>query len=297
MGTGSKHRKIEGAGVYSDDATNLRYVNSIAAVGDALFVGGYYSQLYRVTDQSIDWFRQETLPQAPDTFDYLVFGDIDGSSEKDLYMAVTLSPTSTSREMSEEDQEAMGRLYLEGRNEEAAAIRRAHEGVTRVLEGRLFHWNGEEWRMVAKPRSGKHYAEPATLSDVFLEGEGKVWAVGNNGVILFGNAQHGFRDVSFKGDDKNLRSITKFKNRMVIASDYALHWFDGHLLTPLKPSIDPSINKNVLTPLKVQSVGDILYYFDYKHGVSTIDGEKWTQIDIPEKLLDRDFVGLPPRAR
>jgi hypothetical protein len=50
MGQNSSHRKIEGAGVYSDDSTDPGYVNSIALIGDALFVTGYHSQLYRLTD-------------------------------------------------------------------------------------------------------------------------------------------------------------------------------------------------------------------------------------------------------
>ncbi|NKN37394.1 hypothetical protein HFC70_13635 [Agrobacterium sp. a22-2] len=43
MGDPSSYRKIEGAGVYSDDATDLGYVNSIVLIGDALFVSGYHS--------------------------------------------------------------------------------------------------------------------------------------------------------------------------------------------------------------------------------------------------------------
>ncbi|MGR9160063.1 hypothetical protein [Rhizobium leguminosarum] len=297
MGQNSSHRKIEGAGVYSDDATDLGYVNSIALIGNALFVTGYHSQLYRLTESGINWFHKEKLPQAPETYDYLLFGDLDGWTESDLYMNVTYSPTSTNRELTEEEEEEMGRLYLAGRNEEAAAIRRASEGPSRVLEGRLYYWNGQEWQVVAKPRSGKYYPEPATLSDIFVESSEKVWAVGGNGVILCGNAEHGFQDISFKGNDEKLRSITKFKDRMVIASDYALHWFDGHLLSPLKPVLDPSINRNIPNPLKVQAVDDVLYYFDSKHGVHTFDGDRWTEIEIPPELLERDFKGLPSKPR
>ncbi len=79
---------------------------------------------------------------------------------------------------------------------------------------------------------------------------------------------------------------------MVIASDYALHWFDGHMLSPLKPTIDPTINKSIPTPLKVQAVDDTLYYFDSKHGVYTFNGRDWTAIDVPRELLQREFRGL-----
>jgi hypothetical protein len=83
---------------------------------------------------------------------------------------------------------------------------------------------------------------------------------------------------------------------MVMASDYALHTFDGHLLSPLKPTIDVSINKGVPTPLKVQVVDGVMFYFDYKHGVCRWDGESWDWIDIPPELLKRDFTGLTARS-
>lgn len=287
--------KIGGAGVYSDDATELGYVNAITRIGDAFFVTGHHSQLYRIAEDGWDWFHKDKLPQAPETYDYLVFGDLVGGAEDDIYMDVILSPTSTNRPLTEEEEAEMDRLYLAGRNEEAYAIREAAEGPSRVNEGRLYHWNGREWQVVATPRSGKFYPEPATLTDIFIETKDKVWAVGGNGVILVGNADHGFQDVSFKGDSEKLISITKFKDRMVIASDYALHWFDGHLLSPLKPVLDPTINRNIPTPIKVQAVDDILYYFDAKHGVHSFDGEDWTEIEIPSELLQRDFKGLPPK--
>ncbi|WP_246008612.1 hypothetical protein [Afifella aestuarii] len=285
--------KIEGAGVWSDDATDLGYVNSIALIGGALLVTGYHSQLYRVSETGWDWFHEDTLPRAPETYDYLIFGDLDGPAEDDLYMSVTYSPTSTNRELTEEEEDEMDRLYLAGKNDEAYAIRKAAEGPSRVHEGRLYHWNGEEWRIVATPRAGRYEPTPATLADIFVEAPDRVWAVGHNGVILLGNATYGFQDVSFKGDDDSLISITRFRDKMVIASNYALHWFDGHMLSPLRPVLDPSINDGVPNPLKVQAVDDLLFYFDSKHGVRTFDGEHWTQITIPPELLERNFKGLP----
>ncbi|NMV69850.1 hypothetical protein HI842_10195 [Agrobacterium fabrum] len=127
---------------------------------------------------------------------------------------------------------------------------------------------------------------------MLVEDSERVWAVGNNGVILFGNARDGFQDVSFKGNDEDLRSVTRFKDRMVIASDYALHWFDGHVLSPLKPVLDPRINKSVPTPVKVQAIDDVLYYFDSKHGIHTFDGTAWNEIEVPTELLERNFKGL-----
>lgn len=285
--------KIEGAGVASDDATGLGYVNRIALIKGELFVTGYHSQLYRVTETGWDWFYKDKLPQAPETYDYLIFGDLDGSAHDDLYMSVTYSPTSTNRELTKEEEDLRRELFRQGRNEEAFAIREAAEGPSRVKEGRLYHWNGEEWRIVATPRDGRHEPTPATLADIFVEASDRIWAVGHNGVILVGNAAYGFQDVSFKGDDESLISITKFNDRMVVASSYGLHWFDGHRLTPLRPVLGSAINDGVPNPLKVQAVDNLLFYFDSKHGVHTFDGDRWSEIAIPPELLERDFKGLP----
>jgi hypothetical protein len=81
------------------------------------------------------------------------------------------------------------------------------------------------------------------------------------------------------------------------ASDYGLHWFDGHILTPVEPVPDPSINRNVPNPLKVQATNSRLYYFDAKHGSHVYDGAEWAEITVPAELLQRDFAGLAPAHR
>lgn len=48
-------------------------------------------------------------------------------------------------------------------------------------------------------------------------------------MILNGNAESEFRDVSFKEDGEDLRSIARFGDKMILSSDYALHSFDGHI--------------------------------------------------------------------
>ncbi|WP_210191809.1 hypothetical protein [Rhizobium sp. R635] len=194
MGKDSSHRKIVGAGVYSDDSADLGYVNSMALTGEALFVTGYHSQLYRLTDSDVGWFHKEKLPQVPETYDYLVFGDLNGPTEGNLYMNVTYSPVNTRRALTQEENARRRELIEQGRIEEASAIREAaKQGRARVNEGRLYHWNGQEWRVVAKPRSTKHHPEPETLSDIFIESLDKIWVVGGNGVILCGNASMVFR--------------------------------------------------------------------------------------------------------
>ncbi|WP_165457011.1 hypothetical protein [Agrobacterium cavarae] len=261
-GTEPKHSKIIGSGVYIEDTEGLGYTSRIVAIGDTLLVTGHNSQLYIREGEQWTWFNRDKLPMPSEEFDHLVFGAIAGSSLDDLYMTVTCMPKASGRNLTEEEEERAAELFDLGRPDEALAIHYAAEGETKVMEGRLYHWNGTDWKLVATPRYGQHYPHSAVLSDVFVEAPDKIWAVGENGVILKGNAKSGFRDVSFKGDDADLRSIARFGDSMILASDYALHSFDGHILSPLKPTLDPSVNKNVPNPLKVQAIADTLYYFD-----------------------------------
>lgn len=286
-GTEPRHSKIVGSGVYSEDAAGFGYTNRIVAIGDTLLVTGHNSQLYIRERDQWTWFNRDKLPMPSEDFDHLVFGALAGASFDDLYMAVTCIPKASGRKLTEEEEDRAAELFDLGRPDEALAIHHAAEGETKVTEGRLYHWNGTDWRVVATPRDGQHYAQPAVMSDVFVENPDRVWAVGENGVILDGNAERGFSDVSFKGDDEDLRSITRFGDRMTIGSDYGLYSFDGHILSQLKPTLDPSINKNVPNPLSVQTVGNTLYFFDRKHGVQTFDGAEWTAIPIPATLLKR----------
>ena len=286
-GTEPRHSKIIGSGVYREDAEGLGYTNRLVAIGDTLLVTGHNSQLYILEGEQWTWFNRDRLPMPSEEFDHLVFGALTGPSLDNLYMTVTCIPKASGRKLTEEEEDRAAELFDLGRPDEALAIHHAAEGETKVMEGRLYHWNGTDWKVVATPRDGQHYPQPVVLSDVFTEFPDKVWAVGENGVILNGNAESGFRDVSFKGDGEDLRSIARFGDNMILTSDYALHSFDGHILSPLKPTLDPSVNKNVPNPLKVQAIGDTLYYFDRKHGVQTYDGAEWTAIEIPAALLKR----------
>jgi hypothetical protein len=98
-----RHEKIEGSGVYSEDAEGLGYTNRIVAINETLFVTGYHSQLYRRTGSAWEWFHREKLPRPEAGYEYLIFGDLAGSSQNDIYMNVTYSPASTTRKLTEEE--------------------------------------------------------------------------------------------------------------------------------------------------------------------------------------------------
>ncbi len=63
---------------------------------------------------------------------------------------------------------------------------------------------------------------------------------------------------------------------------------------PLRPRLDAAINGGVPTPLKLQTVGDVMFYFDYKHGVCRWDGETWDWIDFPPGCSTASSLASPP---
>jgi hypothetical protein len=277
--------KIPGAGIASSDAIGLGAMYCIADTGNRIVATGASGQIYMSAD-GFAWQKAfpELGPQGPyepvgygkaavlDSENVLIVGSAypDRSNVPDLTEKVE---TWDDYDAAVEEEEKLAKIL----------------GIPESSTPFAVLGSGDKWRELP-------LSTLSLIKDVYVESENRIWMVGTDGAILVGNIAEGFKDISFHGDgDKTLLSITKYRDRMVIASDYGLHWFDGHLLSPLKPKIDPSINNGVPTPLKVHAVDDILFYFDYKHGVHRFDGENWEEILIPPELLERDFKGLPPR--
>jgi hypothetical protein len=289
-GEGVQPEKIPGAGLYSDDAQGLGAINGLAMISSGLHAFGLGGQLYS-RDSTNAWGRltiSDDLVRKRGTF-RAIEGDLSGEAYAlgHLEAESWSDPEELEEEMLKAAERGDMQLFTQLRIQ---AERWADEqGLVRITSGFLLYGSGTEWQRL-------DIGSEENLVGIFVETANQVWIVGTGGLILSGNSISGFRNISFHGDrDKNLISVTKFRDRIVIASDYALHWFDGHLLSPLKPKLDASINRGVPTPLKVQAVDDVLFYFDYKHGVHRFDGENWEEIVIPPELLERDFKGLPPR--
>ena len=155
-------------------------------------------------------------------------------------------------------------------------------GIDPTIEGRAFFRDVSGWKEIARP--GRH-----DLHDIFIETPDKVWITGFNGTILCGNAAAGFQAVGFHGDTERILSFTRFGDRYACAADHSLHWFNGHNLSPLRPTS----TTGVISPLKVVALDDVLFFFDYRQGVHRFDGTNWSAIPIPPVLLERDFKGVP----
>ncbi|MGH0004674.1 hypothetical protein ACQU0X_31805 [Pseudovibrio ascidiaceicola] len=293
--SGKMIETITGAGLHNEDATGLGYTTNIEEIDGALLIGGMSAQLYQYTQDGWHWFNKPKRPLPSPTYSRIDFGRFAGTSLNDLYAATSEEPIDEIRDKTPEEREAFSQAAAKSDIEAMKRINRKVEGEIRKRKERLHHWNGEEWREVAVPPPSKYDPSPAPIYGLLVEDTNKVWAVGHNGTILFGNARDGFANVSPPGQSYSLKCPVLFQDQLMMIAGNMLCTFDDHQLKPLKPKIDPNINRGVPRPLKIQVVDDVLMYFDKSHGVSTWDGETWQQIPIPPELLELEFKGLKPK--
>ncbi|MER0240399.1 hypothetical protein [Fulvimarina sp. MAC8] len=280
---GIRTEKIPGAGIYSDDADGSGGMAGLSSLGAGLVAFGMGGQLYE-RDSSGSWFRliiSNAQAGRLGSFSFLESYSGSALAGGRIEAEFWRTPEQIQKEMMETDD-------LERYHELSEEAERWAEGqgIVQTPVGLLLQSGGDDWQKV-------DVKTEQVLNAAFVEYRERIWIVGSGGLILVGNPRDGFQDQSFHGDRAQSHvSITKFRDRLVIASDYRLSWFDGHILTPLKPRLEPSINGGVPTPLKVQAVDDVLWLFDYKHGILRYDGENWEDIAIPPELLERNFQGL-----
>jgi len=284
-GPGSVQEKLPGAGLQSPDAVRGTMFG-LGLVAGRLWAVGANEQVYRRDDVGQWTFREINLPSPPG-FEKPRFGVVAGASEQDLYVAGLASPQSARLDPKVRERLMAGGASWAEWNAAHAAAKKAAPSAGLETEGRAIHWDGTTWSAITLP--GRF---PPTVKDILIEGPDRVWMVGSHGLILVGNAKSGFLDMGFDGDQQTLLSITRFQGRYIVASDYELHEFDGHMLSTIKPTLH---RKGRPTPFKVQAVDDVMFYFDYKQGVHRWDGKSWEEIVIPKNLLQREFSGLGTR--
>lgn len=275
--------KITGAGVFSVGATGLGAAKALSEIAGKLYVCGDSSQVHR-RDAPGAWtaFGGSTLSPGPG-YSTLALRAVAGLSSGSLYVCGAATPAR--RQLTAADYKEMEEAGKRGDTKRIVEILDSTKdtGVDYTIEGMAFYWDGQTWARIGLP--DRH-----SLNDIFIEASDKVWLVGFHGTILLGSALAGFQNVGFHGDTERVLSLTKLGSRYVAASDNALHWFNGHNLSPLRPTT----LSRIATPLKVQAIDDMLFYFDYNQGVHRFDGATWEEIAIPSALLERNFAGLPP---
>jgi hypothetical protein len=276
------HEKIPGSGIYSRDATGRGPMHDLLPLGETLAAFGNGSQAYvRVGAGSWQWLTPGGVEVEPGYLGY--------DCLKAAVLGNGILCLGNSRAETVHMTEEMGRQVEEaGRQGNMDEVNRIFDLVGAMQRPDMFSvrlFQAGQWSHVPMPLD-------VSLRGIFVERPDLVWLVGLQGAIFKGNAEDGFQEVGFRGDTEDLYAITRFGKDMVLASGYSLHRFDGHVLWPLKPRLDAAINGGVPTPLKLQTVGDVMFYFDYKHGVCRWDCETWHWIDFPPGLLDREFKGF-----
>ncbi len=241
--------KIPGAGMLSDDAAGLGTTNGLTVLGHTQFVTGAGRQLYCRSGTGA-WDTLSADPTKPAGYQAESFGHAVALPDSNLLIPSHQRPGMPTGEFL-----ADPRYRADMTAEEVVALMdlRAAEAAGGPPVTRLYEWSAAGFRQIDVP-------EDIHIRNLYLDPAGKVWITGVHGLILRGTPEDGFQRLGFHGDTQTLLSATSFRGEMILASDYALHRFDGHRLAPLKPRLnDPFLNRNTPTPLKLQTGGcDVL---------------------------------------
>lgn len=272
--------RIIGAGVESDDATGLGYMQAIRSINGRLLACGDSSQFYQRDEAGWTRFRDSSF--RSENVDYPVdLGTFEGLSLHDIYISGHI--TTKRPPLTEEESDAI-RIAIRAKNylqSEAVYIARDKRHPI-VHEHYYLHWDGERWLQV--PALGNR-----AVSSISIEEHDLVWMAGSRGLVLRGNAREGFEEVYLDSEKTRFLSLTKYRDDYILCSNYELHRFDGKKLHPFKLE---QRKKTRLTPFKVQVVEDVLFYFDFEHGINCWDGTQWEKIAIPRGLLKRNFSSI-----
>ncbi|MFS4439635.1 hypothetical protein ACMA5I_15615 [Paracoccaceae bacterium GXU_MW_L88] len=287
-----RYEKIAGAGLYSEDSVGYGPISGAAGEGNHMWVFGFGGQFYRLN--SGGWQKIDIEDEAVARFS-IVGGQVDASGSGWFCGSVTppllvedYKPDPTLNAQIDAaaaagDLEKVMKLMDQLGNQMSGGS----DGATEPLL--LRNEAGSVNRVSIDEESVQ------LLTDIYVESPNRVWLIGSEGAVLFGNLESGFRMVPYAEQINDvLISMDRFNDQYILASDFGLYTFDGHKMDRLKPKLpSSSVNQNTPNPLSIKSVGEVLMYFDQKHGVCRWDGETWDWIDIPDALLERDFKGLP----
>jgi len=139
----------------------------------------------------------------------------------------------------------------------------------------LTFWDGKSWREIDVSKVAAGF-----LNNIFVESETRIWICGENGTLLLGNANDGFKSLSTVEDNQLLTSITVFKGKVYLGSNLGPFVYDPNRhddgIRPLETTLNPPLED--------------VEYVDTKDGVlwaigaqdlARFDGTTWQRIQIP----------------
>jgi hypothetical protein len=138
----------------------------------------------------------------------------------------------------------------------------------------LSFWNGKVWRKIALPEVAGYFTR------IFVESESRIWLCGDNGTLLLGNADDGFKSLSSVEDNQLFTSITMFNGMVYLGSNLGPFVYDPNQpddgIRPLKTPLNPPL-KDVHS---VDAKDGVLWMIGSKD-LARFDGTDWQRIEIP----------------
>lgn len=269
---------IKGAGLNASHSEGRGATMKIRTVDETLFVVGLGNQFFKRTRKD-EWSFVE-LPNLEGNFEDVDYSDVNGSGANDLYVVGTANP----QENGKGGSDLIG-LSAEARlaGDEVLAKKLYAEFYNNIQDsqGVAFYFNGDEWEEADLYES--------EIDSIYADSSEKAFFGTKNSGIYFGNNDDGFDDIDTA---KNVRSITILREKIIFIAESALYMFTEEENAEVEPLKIKAPKGKAPLPLRIQAVDDVMICFDFNLGVYTWDGDKtWTNIPIPEELMDRDYDG------
>jgi len=149
---------------------------------------------------------------------------------------------------------------------------------------KAYFYDGTNWTEIELPDRF------ASLTDVYVESEKRVWICGESGTLLCGNVNDGFEDISSSDPSAYFLSMCMYRGNFLIASTSYVYIYDPkqsennfiRAYTNMLPELQDT-HKLFVCGETLWSIG----YFD----IARFDGEKWHRIHHPENIP----IGLPKK--
>ena len=277
---------IQGLDVINEKIPDASLCSDIKSINGALWVCGMGEQVYeRLGAHSWKQIPMNGI-ENPTGFDTVDFESIGGTANNDIYVCGDVSGKSVKSDpkISKAIDDAEERRDKEEYLRLKKLDRQQRQALEKDPEGRIYHWDGHAWDDLS--------LEAFFPDDLYVESADKVYIGATGCSFLSGNAEDGFDDWFVHDDMGKVHSITTFRGNVVCSTSYGLFTYkegpddtDG-----TGQALIPTLKKqnNSSSPLKVQTVDDVMFYFDYDFGVYIWDGkDEWTNIPVPKKLRKR----------
>jgi len=229
--------KIPGAGVFSEDAGGWGYMNCLRQIGDHLYACGDGGQVYKRLGPDSWQHMDAALIQTPPVNDRLQLNSINGLTENDIYLSGDFPGPAG-------------------------------------LEGKLFHFDGSDWRPLPIPEVGY-------LNSIHIESPERIWVCGHNGALLLGNARDGFKDLSSVEDNQLFYSLTLFNGKVYLASNLGLFAYDPADLAARIRKVITGLMPELQDAHVVDACDGVLWSIGEKD-IARFDGKQWVRVDHPD---------------